>query len=276
MDPWVTPTVSAATAVIKNREHVAKAWDRILAKTIGRGFNIAIVGEAGVGKTVLVDHLVGDAFSADYRPPGRSARVEKDSRKLNKHRYKFSVVPGQPIHRDRIRDLEDVLTGKPHLDGIIYMVANGYHELRTTFAEDIAASIQLTDIAQLRERRLQAELADFRSTLALLRRSIGEHRQPSWMILAVNKADLFCSPDALAVAREQYVGESSEFRQAVDEFLSQVGSDNFKWTAIPTCAWLEAFSVGDERIPSSLSIDQRNAMLHSLFDVMERTCQGKT
>ena len=276
MDPWVTPTISAATAVIKNREQLSKAWDRILAKTIGRGFNVAIVGEAGVGKTVLVDHLVGDAFAGNYSPPGQSSRIENDSRRLNKHRYKFSVVPGQPIHRDRIRDVDEVLAGKPHLDVVIYVVANGYHELRTTTAEDIAANMQLTNIVQLRERRIQAELSDFQATLSILRRPIREHRQPSAMILAANKADLYCSEVELAAARQRYVGEASEFRTAMDEFRAQVGSDNFQWTAIPTCSWLETFSIGDEKVASGLSIAQRNAMLHSFFDVLERICQGKT
>ncbi|GAA3550187.1 hypothetical protein GCM10022197_01270 [Microlunatus spumicola] len=275
MDLWITPAVGVTSALIKNRADVLKIWDKLVAKVAGPAIDIAVVGQQGVGKTVLVDHLTGDAFSPEYQPPGQSNTVEKDSRRVNRHRYRFAVVPGQPIHRDRISDLDHELTERKRLDGVVYVVSNGYHEKRKLMSERIAGHLEDVDLATAQSRALASELDDLRRTLEIIRRGIKKSGQPSWLILAVNKVDLYGSDEELQAVQSRYLSPDSPFRQSLDEFSNQVGSDNFMWTATPVCSWLENFSVGNETVKTQYNQAQRNASLLAFFSSVEKVSEAK-
>lgn len=275
LDPWVLPTANAAIAAIKNRDAIAKAWDQIASRAPGKQIRIAVVGEAGVGKSVLVDYLLGDAYSRGYKPPSQSSTIERDSRKFDKHRYIFSVVPGQPVHRDRRNDLQDTVGGKNPVDGVIYVVANGYHELRSMMAHDVAAQLKLQDIPSLVKDRRAAEIADFERTLTVLRSAIGNHRRPSWLLLAVNKVDLYSTTGSLNAAQSHYLGDASKFQALMTDFLGRVGSDNFMFANVPVCGWLDHFRFKDLEVKSELTPAQRDVMLVNALSIIERLSKGR-
>jgi hypothetical protein len=135
--------------------------------------------------------------------------------------------------------------------------------------------LNIDNIDELRQNRLNAEIDDFRDTLKILRRSINERKQPTWMIIAANKADLYSAPAELKAAQTTYVGGGSLFHEAMDEFLAQVGSDNFAWTAKPVCGWLEPFTFRSEVAPTTLTPMQRNVMLRDFLETVRLLSQGK-
>jgi GTPase SAR1 family protein len=275
VDPWVTPSINLTITAFKNRKAIAKAWDRAARRVGGRGFRFVVAGEPGVGKSVLMDHLSGDAFAAKYKPPGTSPNIEKDSRRVHRNRYRFEVVPGQAAHRDRISDLSKTLKAKEGPDGVIYVVANGLHELRSTLVEDQIAMAAFDDLSSYQANRREAELNGLVETLKIMRETIREKRRPSWLILAVNKADLFGSQTELDGAKTHYLSSGSPFRQAVDEFRAQVGADNLLWSCVPTCSWLEPFRFGATDVRPQFSPEQRNAMLAGLMGTVEQLSLGR-
>jgi len=71
---WLIPVAKEA---YKSRAQIATSWERALTHIKGKKIEIAVTGLSGAGKTVLLDHLTGQAFHRGYKPPGRSRSLEK-------------------------------------------------------------------------------------------------------------------------------------------------------------------------------------------------------
>jgi len=270
MDPtWVIP---AAGQVIRNREEIVGTWRRVLNLLMGKKSQLAITGMPGTGKSVLLDHLSGEALRSDYSPPERSAQVERETLHKKGQRLALAAIPGQKAS-NRMRAVDELFLGKIPVRGVLHVVSFGYTETRSSFAIEAMEDTRLTD---LRKARLEEELADLQETCSAVRAAWTRRREPIWLLVAVNKVDLYSDDDALAEARHRYSpAAASDFSRILQELQSQVGSDNFSWEAIPTCSWLEDFVWGDERIQSRLDVGQRNDLLKRLGTRISARCEGK-
>lgn len=267
IDPnwWLLPREA-----YKRREEIKSAWDRLITLFQGRRSRIAFTGTAGTGKTVLFDHLALRA-SLGYHPPQRSEK--KESGKLVKagQRIAVSVVPGQHS-APRHEAVDDLFGGKHSVDGVVHVTCFGYVDLRERVAKDTIISQGLTSIPLYREQMMKDELTDLEHTCEDIRRSIRRNGRPKWMIVAVTKADLFSNNLEEA---EQYYSPHGKgpFVDRLNLLQRQVGTDRFRWTALPVCSWLEDFIWNGETQKTNISVAQRDHLLATLVETMGNYCE---
>ena len=265
---WLIPAVKEA---YKSREQIASNWERIVTQIKGKKIEIAVTGLSGAGKTVLLDHLTGQAYHRGYAPPGRSRSSETGKMPAKGFRIGLSTIPGQDS-RIRQTAIAKIFETKRPVDGVIHVVSNGYvsqHE--TTAREVLAEDLHITTIEQLRQHFLEAELYDLEATLNLIRGSMRKSRKPKWLIIVVAKSDLFY--DRILEAERYYSPSgNSAFTEKMKQFLGQVGSDNFDWEAVPVATWIEDFHWGSEILPSQLKPDQRDYFVGKFAETLEKHC----
>ena len=207
---------------------------------------------SGVGKTVLFDYLTYSAYKAGYSPPLTSQ--EREEGKIvatRKNRIAITVVPGQSS-TPRFETLDSLFNEKNPVDGIVYVVANGFIELREKLSKQILIEKGFDSLKKYKDYQLSQELSDLSDICEKIRQSVRRSKKPSWMIIAVAKADLFYNEINEAEKYYNPFGDSS-FVNIVKKLRVQAGEDNFRWTAAPVCAWLENFEWNNE-IAKSISI----------------------
>jgi DNA replication protein DnaC len=92
---WLLPVAKEA---YENRKDILSAWERISA-WLAKKKGIAFTGMAGVGKTVLFDHLTGTAYKRGYILPLRSESLEKVSCLQRKSAFVFRFYPVRNLLR---------------------------------------------------------------------------------------------------------------------------------------------------------------------------------
>lgn len=123
---WLLPAAKEAYA---HRKDIANAWEKLYNYFLGKKSALAITGMAGVGKTVLYDHLRGDAPKLGYQPPGTSRKAERGHVLSSHQRIGLVVVPGQHFSV-RLEELGKLFADKPGVDGVIHVVSYGYNTIR--------------------------------------------------------------------------------------------------------------------------------------------------
>lgn len=266
---WVLPVAKEA---YDHREEILSAWGRLTALLLGKKKSIAFTGMSGIGKTVLYDHLSGKAFKQGYSPPLTSQALETGKLSKPKKRIHISVIPGQdaPPRQDAI---EKIFSGKNAVDGVIYVVANGFAEVRSQQAKEVLINTtKLSTIDQYRDFHLGQELKSLDSTCELIRQSIHRHQKPSWMLVAVAKIDLYYESIKQAEAYYSPYG-NSRFVDRIKQLQSQVGTDAFSWDTVPVCTWLEDFKWNTETCYSTLKPYQRDYFLSAFAKHLEQYCE---
>jgi len=196
---WLIPVAKEA---YKSRAQIAGTWERIVTKVKGKKIEIAVIGLSGAGKTVLLDHLTGQAFHRGYSPPGRSRSLEKGRMPAKGFRIGLSTIPGQDS-RPRLAALSEVFETKRPIDGVIHVVPNGFISLREHASEQVLVNdLGVDTIEKLRQHFLEEELSDLEETFGYVRKSLRKSHKPTWMVIAVAKSDLFY--DKIADAERYY------------------------------------------------------------------------
>jgi GTPase SAR1 family protein len=268
VDPWVTIPSGALTAY-KHRQEVKGIWNEITKRIRGRKSRLVVTGMPGVGKTVLFDHLTGKGFAPGYTLPSSSYNAEAGKVRQSGKRVYLTVVPGQASPQ-RTDSLVQALEGKEPVDGIVHVTCNGYVSLRSAEAGAALRESGLT-LDEYRRRGLALEIEDFNETADAIRRSVWKHRNRPWVVVAVDKLDLFSSQPEMLEAHKHYGLTGGAFFEAVARLIRHVGSDNITCDVVPVCAWLEDFEWGDERVVSSLGENERRALVSQVLNmVLER------
>lgn len=263
---WVIPVAGAA---IEHRKELGGLLAKIDNVLRGKKRRVAITGMPGSGKTVLLDHMSGSAFHANYRPPSQSQSMETGRIVAPGQRISISVVPGQESG-PRQKALQELFRGEDPVEGVIHVAANGFIDVRNEESRRVLLENGLSSVEKFRTQQLAAELEDLRSTCDEIRRAHQSGAGPSWMLVVVSKADLY-TKDIRDVQR-YYSSASSEFGRIMSALVSKVGEDNFRWSAMPLCTWLEDFSWADEVRSSKIRVGQRNEMLMSYMKRLEEYC----
>lgn len=275
-DTWgLTPViVSAAEMAYEHRGKIAGLWQRIADHFKSQKRSIAFTGRAGVGKTVLFDYLRGTAYARGYMPPLPSEAVETGIVKAPGLRIDLSVVPGDPS-TPRREALADLFTPDDPVDGVVHVVSNGFVELRSEYSSEVGAEAAKPDaIEKFRKHQKRLELEDLGETCEAIRDAIRRSKQPSWVIVAVTKIDLFYAE--LAKARDYYSPRSKgAFAKRLRKLQGQVGSDNFRWTVVPVCAVLKDFTWSNQTVTSTLDERARDEYIQNFANTLERFC-GRT
>ncbi|MDA0160805.1 hypothetical protein OM076_11065 [Solirubrobacter ginsenosidimutans] len=246
----------------KNQDQIKDFWGKFLKLFGSKKAILAVTGMPAVGKTVLLEHVSGQAYRAGYVPPGKSDRPEKAKVK-GARTLVVTAFPGQqtPVRADA---MNKVFEGKTPVAGVLHVVSNGYTKTRGEWSPAVLQQAGADTLDKFRSWQMAEEVKDLQRTGVEIRRSWQKHRRPMWMIVAVNKVDLFAEPEQLAAARDSYTAASSPFREELDQLTEHIGSDNFHWTTLPACNWLESFTWGSQQIPSTLNVGQRDVLVYQL------------
>lgn len=268
---WVVP---AAGLVIEHHDKALSAWERASAALAGKKSQIVITGMAGSGKTVLFDHITGQAFRRNYCPPGKSQSAESGKHTTKGKRLRLSVVPGQESN-PRMEALRDLFGSKKQVDGVIHVVANGFIDIRDDDAKRVLLEDNdLNTIQRFRDHQLQRELVDLDATCNVIRSAFQHHDRPNWLIVAATKVDLF--HEELDQAKAYYSPTAdSPFADRLRKLEQQLGTDHFRWEAIPVCSWTENFTWNRKVRHTRLNQAQRNYFLNHFTKQLEDYCEDK-
>lgn len=187
---------------------------------------VAVTGMTGVGKTALVDRLSRHAPARGPVQVG-SAVMEKRTRNIGKLRgFRFRVVPGENA-ATRLGALDNVFHDEA-VEGVLHVVANGYATGRRIAGITGAAAVD-------REQQLARELEDWTITAHRIASMAVRREQPTWLIIAVTKVDLF--PDEIeSVVRTYSPGSGTPFGNRLDDLRALAGAAKLSVDVLPVCA----------------------------------------
>jgi hypothetical protein len=261
---WLAPALTA----YRHRDDVRGLLEGGMAWLFGKKTTLAFTGMEGVGKTVLLDHLTGAAFREGYTLPLRSQREERGHVTTASKRLLATVVPGQ-VAAPRRLTLDKLFGGKQAIDGVVHVVCNGLASIREPdAARSLLRQSKLTTLAKYRKYALGQELADLDETCQAIRESHRKKRTPGWLIVAVDKVDLYF--DTIEQARDYYspTGDSP-FVEKLRTLATQVGTDFFRWETAPVCGCLEKFVWNREELLPQIDAAKRNAYLAQFLRLLE-------
>ncbi len=187
---------------------------------------VAVTGMTGVGKTRLADRLSRRASAEGGHDVG-SAVMERRTRRAARLRgYRFRVVPGENA-ATRLGALDEVFHDEP-VDGVLHVVANGHATPRRTGGTSGAG-------VATREEQLAAELEDWSITAHRIASMAVRRERPTWLVVAVTKADLFAD-DVDAAVHYYSPGSGSPFGDKLDELRALAGGAKLSIDVLPVCA----------------------------------------
>jgi len=270
----VPVVVSAGKAAYDHRQEIGGYLQGIRDRLLGKRRSIAFTGRPGVGKSVLFDFLRRKSDARGYTPPPPSESVEEARIKAPGLKVDLSVIPGDNSSPRR-EALLDLFHPDDPVHGVIHVVADGFTEIRGEYSPEVVAEIgRLASVDQFLQRQKRLELDDLDETCEAIRGAIRRSKEPSWMIVAVTKIDLYYSE--MAAAHSYYAPKSKgRFAKRLRQLQAQVGSDNFRWTAVPVCASLKDFIWNGQVVKSTLDERIRDEYIQNFANTLERFC-GRT
>jgi len=266
---WIIPAVEAG---FKHIPELALTWDKIYSYLFGKSSLIVITGLPGVGKSVLFEHLTGEAYERGHEPPEQPS-MTKDQGKIveRKKRITLITIPGQQ-RAPRFDAMDELLKKSQPITCLIHVVANGFAKVRSAPAQaSLVAQAKLETLAEYRAFQLQQETDDLRNTCDFALRAIREHKKPIWMLVAATKCDLYA--DTIKAAEQYYSPYGKNpFTEELIKLQAVAGSSQFSWDSIPVCAELVDFTWNQETVPSTLKVSQRDKLVLGLLRRIESAC----
>lgn len=254
MIEWTTATkivVQGAKQGYTQRHAIQKFWVNALAKLDVGGTDVVVTGHSGAGKSTLAGQMHGRARDLFFNEPEESIKVEVEAITLGEWTKLVRILPGQAGRRTHgeIEAFDD----NPSLEGVIHVVDFGYVMPRDAGQREALLQVEgLNTIEKLREHNLRHEVEDLQGLLTNLRRSRVKNKAPKWLMIAVNKFDLFCNRTSEALDFYHPAGSGS-FGKALRKFQSEEGANNFGIYVGQTCAYESDFEWNGEVVGTGLT-----------------------
>lgn len=220
---------------------------------------IVITGHAGAGKTHLAAQMHGRARDLGFEEPAESRTVEVEAITAGAWAKLVRVLPGQDAFRTA--GSIEVFRDNASLEGVIHVVDFGFAAPRDpVLVKALIESDKLSTIAALRRRNLDRELEDLRVVLADIRKLLATDKRPKWLVIAVNKIDLFVDQRDAALEHYHPRGEGA-FGKVLADFERDVGRQNVETFVLQSCAYEKDFVWNGETAPSGLSRQEHHRVL---------------
>lgn len=242
---------------------------------------ILITGAAATGKTVLSQHMSGEAFDESWT---KSNVASTSTEKQIVNEKLIRIIPGQEEIK-AYNTLTHAFHKKAKLEGIIHVVDFGYNKIREVeglskgLAERRLIKEGFHNLTKLRNHHLRNEIRYLRELVKEIRRS---QKKPKWFIIAINKADLYI--DELEIARRYYdyteetvfssdlypllkdeMDQTLTFKTVIKDLMDYIGQGNINIDLIPVFTTHENYEFNSEVVKSQVNDASHRTKMIRLF-----------
>lgn len=273
---WTTATSLAlrfGKGTYDNRHAIQKYWVKAKAYLDIGKTQIVVTGLSNAGKSMLVAHMHGRARDLFFEIPPESRTVEVDAILLGEWTKLVRVLPGQSGRRAH-GEIE-AFENNPDLEGVIHVVDFGYVKPRDDANVQDLIRRGVLSIEDLRKVNLEEETYALKALLSDLRKSITKHKRPKWLVVAVNKVDLYPHLREQALNVYHPLG-TSNFSLMLREFVTEVGSKNFEVFVAQACAHEIAFNWNGSIVPTTLQPQEQMSILRNFMHSVTTISQFHT
>lgn len=267
---WIVPAIKEG---YDHRKDILSAWEKIAATLLGKQSVVVMTGMPGVGKSVLLEYMTGEAYQRGRPLPLQPSPAMEEGKLLgHKKRIRLATIPGQELDA-RYKAAQKLFQGKTAVSGVIHVAASGFAALRSKPARSALQARGVSTVDLYRKYMLREEIEDLKRTCNLVKYSFMRHRQPMWMLLVVNKCDLFASEIGI---QENYYSPfgDNEFVLELGKLRTDLGELNFSWDAMPACAALEPMEWNGTVVIPQLVPSQRDQLITDLLRRVDANCAG--
>lgn len=251
----------------KYRHFLQKWWKNFLVYTNRGDTNIVIVGRPSVGKSVMASYLYGETNNLSWELPDTSKGVESNAFTLGDWTNIVRVIPGQTTN-ERYLGLNEAFSKSSKLEGIIYVADWGFTDVRDKIVkQQMIEKEDLDTIKAIRDFNLKLELEDFKIICKEIEKAFALGKAPKWLLIIVNKVDLFFENKTLNLAQKYYHPKgNSAFSKVVQSTINIVGEQRLKCTSIPLCSFEKDFVWNKEKVVTKIGGEgNRKALMKHFF-----------
>jgi tRNA U34 5-carboxymethylaminomethyl modifying GTPase MnmE/TrmE len=248
--PWNLLIRSSFTAYQK-RHLLQHLWKNLLTFSDLGKTNIVVLGRPAVGKSVLTSKLYGEANDFSWELPDTSSQVESRAIQLGEWTSLVRVIPGQTTTESDI-GIDEAFNKHNELEGVMFVADWGFTGVRdNTLKESMIKNYKIDTLEKLRQHNLKSELAYFKRTCDKIREAYSCGRKIKWLLIVLNKVDLF-SESVEDAMNYYYSNPESPFVEVLNETLKSIGELNIKCAIMPISAWQSDFQWNDEKVKTNL------------------------
>lgn len=257
----VSSVFRVGQSVYKNRHVIQHYWTKLKVKFNFGKAQIIVTGAPNAGKSLLSAQIHGKGRELFFVTPEASSTVEASAIQFGEWTRLVKVLPGQVGLRTE-GEL-DAYAKRSALEGIIHVVDWGYSVPRDPVVlQSWVEQDGVVTIEQLRTQNLQTELDALKLELGNVRKLHHQEKRPKWLVVAVNKVDLFF--DQLPSALKYYHPDGgSPFSRALSELQKDLGTSNFAVYVMNVCAHEERMVFNGHIVESSLEKGKKDELLRN-------------
>lgn len=263
---WATATklVSTGKFLHSHRKLIERFYIQGLAKFDLGKTDIVITGHANAGKTILLHQMHGAARELTFVAPNESTKAEVAAVTFPTSSHLVRVLPGQDGFRtkDELKSFLD----NPSLKGIIHVTDFGFvHPRDETQSNQLIEVDRLQTVEALRKHNLNLEILALENVLHSIRlaRQQNENTAPKWLLIALNKTDLFPQKMNEALAHYHPSG-SGKFGKVLKKAQTSFG-DSFGIRVAPVCAHPIPFSWNKTNVKTKMQSQQQREVLRDFM-----------
>ncbi len=167
--------------------------------------------------------------------------------------------------------MHEAFTKHNRLEGVIHVVDWGYTLVRDEIvANKMIEEDKIDTIEKLRELNLNNELREFENICSRIKEAHSLGKGPKWLVIAVNKADLYI--EEIAQAQKYYhVEMESDFTDNLNQLKKQIGENNIHAISVPVCSWETDFEWNDQIVKTNIGgTDKRRALFRHFIQQISR------
>lgn len=125
-------------------------------------------------------------------------------------------------------------------------------------------------LEKLRKFNLAQELEDFKFVCKEIEKAFALGRKPKWLLIVVNKADLFFDDESLNRAQNYYhPNGTSAFSQIIQNTLRVVGEQRLKCNSVPLCSFEKSLTWNKDLAETGMKGEEnRKALMVNFFNII--------